>query len=259
MSSRVGRRSARPPARCGSPISPNSPTPWSFSRPGGGPQRGRIATVHDSGAERALCADVAHDLGVEFAALAAEHAGRHRRAARRRPGAHQPARRVGYRRRHPRPVRRLPARVVDDPAVAVTALAVDLVTEYDGDTAYADAVLDVARTAPMPAGGARVGAVRDRPADRGTAARQRRSRARGHPQRAGGAGPPGPLAAACRRTSGARSRARQQRWRARIAAGAGSAASSCSPTTASRLSRPARRARSARCWPPRTRSAIRLP
>ena len=31
-----------------------------------------------------------------------------------------------------------------DPGVGVTALAVDMVTEFDGDTAYADAVLDVA-------------------------------------------------------------------------------------------------------------------
>ena len=36
------------------------------ARPGG------IATVHDSGAERALVADLAHELGVEFADLAPE-------------------------------------------------------------------------------------------------------------------------------------------------------------------------------------------
>ena len=33
-------------------------------------KRGGIATVHDSGAERALLADLAHELGVEFADLA---------------------------------------------------------------------------------------------------------------------------------------------------------------------------------------------
>ena len=37
-----------------------------------------------------------------------------------------------------------------DPGVGVTALAVDLVTEYDGDTAYADAVLDVANSTDAP-------------------------------------------------------------------------------------------------------------
>ena len=40
--------------------------------------------------------------------------------------------------------------MVDDPAVAVTALAVDLVTEFDGDTAYADAVIDVAKLTDAP-------------------------------------------------------------------------------------------------------------
>ena len=40
--------------------------------------------------------------------------------------------------------------MVDDPAVAVTALAVDLVTEFDGDTAYADAVIDVAKHTDAP-------------------------------------------------------------------------------------------------------------
>ena len=40
--------------------------------------------------------------------------------------------------------------MADDPAVGVTALAVDLVTEYDGDTAYADAMLDVASATDAP-------------------------------------------------------------------------------------------------------------
>ncbi len=40
--------------------------------------------------------------------------------------------------------------MADDPGVAVTALAVDLVTEFDGDTAYADAVLDVANNTDAP-------------------------------------------------------------------------------------------------------------
>jgi acyl-CoA synthetase (NDP forming) len=40
--------------------------------------------------------------------------------------------------------------MVDDPAVAVTALSVDLVPEFDGDTAYADAVLDVAKLTDAP-------------------------------------------------------------------------------------------------------------
>ena len=41
-----------------------------------------IATVHDSGAERALAADLAHELDVEYADLAVRDAGRGRQAAR---------------------------------------------------------------------------------------------------------------------------------------------------------------------------------
>jgi acyl-CoA synthetase (NDP forming) len=40
--------------------------------------------------------------------------------------------------------------IVEDPGVGVTALAVDLVTEFDDDTAYADAVLDVANDTDAP-------------------------------------------------------------------------------------------------------------
>ena len=40
--------------------------------------------------------------------------------------------------------------VAADPAVGVTALAVDLVPEYDGDTSYVDAALDVAADTDGP-------------------------------------------------------------------------------------------------------------
>lgn len=112
-------------------------------RPGG------IATVHDSGAERALCADIAHDIGVEFAELS-------------------PATLAtigdllddGLTPSNPLDVWGTGAdtralfggclrAMTDDPAVAATALAIDLVTEYDGDTSYTDAVLDVAGKAPL--------------------------------------------------------------------------------------------------------------
>ena len=65
------------------------------------------------------------------------------RLAAARPGAggRQPARRVGPRRRHRAAVRRLPSRARRRPAVAVVALAVDLVQEYDGDDSYPRAVL----------------------------------------------------------------------------------------------------------------------
>ncbi|WP_431235341.1 acetate--CoA ligase family protein [Mycolicibacterium psychrotolerans] len=103
-----------------------------------------IATVHDSGAERALCADLAHELAVDFTELAA-------------PTLHALAELLddGLSPGNPLDVWGTGAdtralfggclrALVDDPGVAVTALAVDLVPEFDDDTAYADAMLDVA-------------------------------------------------------------------------------------------------------------------
>lgn len=111
---------------------------------------GGIATVHDSGAERALTVDLADDLGVDFAALT--------------PGTTETIAGLlddGLAPTNPLDVWGTGAdtrnlfgaclrAMVDDPAVAVTALAVDLVTEYDGDTAYADAVTDVAKQTDAP-------------------------------------------------------------------------------------------------------------
>jgi acetate---CoA ligase (ADP-forming) len=115
-------------------------------------QRGHgIATVHDSGAERALTADLAHELGVAFAPLS------------------DPTVRAidellddGLSATNPldvwgtgadtRSLFRACLRVMsDEPSVAVTALAVDLVTEFDDDPAYEEAVSDVAActTAPL--------------------------------------------------------------------------------------------------------------
>lgn len=113
-------------------------------------RRGGIATVHDSGAERALAADVAHDLGVEFADLADETL-----------TAIGDLLDEGLEPTNPLDIwgtgadtRRLFGAclrvITEDPAVAATALAVDLVTEFDGDTSYADAVLDVAALTDAP-------------------------------------------------------------------------------------------------------------
>jgi acetate---CoA ligase (ADP-forming) len=111
---------------------------------------GGIATVHDSGAERALFADLAHELGVEFADLSPQ--------TRATIGGMLDD---GLVPANPLDVWGTGAdtrnlfggclrAMVDDPAVAVAALAVDLVTEYDGDTAYADAVNDVAKHTDAP-------------------------------------------------------------------------------------------------------------
>ena len=111
---------------------------------------GAIATVHDSGAERALAADVAHELGVEFADLADDTLTSIGAVL---DGGLLPT--------NPLDVWGSGAdtrdlfgtclqAMVDDPGVGVTALAVDLVTEFDDDTAYADAVLDVAKRTDAP-------------------------------------------------------------------------------------------------------------
>lgn len=109
-----------------------------------------IATVHDSGAERALCADIAHELAVQFAELAAPTL-----------AAIGELLDEGLAPGNPLDVWGTGAdtrelfggclrAIVDDPGVAVTALAVDLVTEFDDDTAYADAALDIAACGDAP-------------------------------------------------------------------------------------------------------------
>jgi acyl-CoA synthetase (NDP forming) len=111
---------------------------------------GGVATVHDSGAERALLADLAHELAVPFAELADDTLAT--------IGAMLDD---GLSPTNPLDVwgtgadtRQLFGECLHamaaDPGVGVTALAVDMVTEYDGDTAYADAVLDVASVIDAP-------------------------------------------------------------------------------------------------------------
>jgi acyl-CoA synthetase (NDP forming) len=109
-----------------------------------------IATVHDSGLERAHAADLAADLGVAYAEIGERT--KSRLAELLDPGL-VPA--------NPLDVwgtgadtRQLFAGSLDalarDEAVDVVALAVDLVTELDGDDAYQVAVLDVARRTGKP-------------------------------------------------------------------------------------------------------------
>jgi acetate---CoA ligase (ADP-forming) len=113
-------------------------------RPGG------IATVHDSGLERAHAADLAEELGVSFAPIA--EATRARLAEILDPGL-VPA--------NPLDVWGTGANtrdlfassliaLADDPAVTAVALAVDLVRELDGDLAYQQAVLDAASRTTKP-------------------------------------------------------------------------------------------------------------
>ena len=109
-----------------------------------------IATVHDSGLERAHTADLAAELGVPFAALApATHA---RLAAVLDPGL-DPANPLDVwgtgRDTEPLFAECLSA-LADDPAVAAVALAVDLVPEFDGDESYPAAVLAAAAGTAKP-------------------------------------------------------------------------------------------------------------
>lgn len=109
-----------------------------------------IATVHDSGAERALVADLAHELGVEFAELAPQTLNTIGDMLDDGLAATNPLDMWGTGADTRNLFGTCLRAMVDDPAVAVTAFAVDLVTEFDGDTAYADAVVDVAKSTDAP-------------------------------------------------------------------------------------------------------------
>jgi acyl-CoA synthetase (NDP forming) len=109
-----------------------------------------IATVHDSGLERAHTADLAAELSVPFAPLAPPtHA---RLAAVLDPGL-DPANPLDVwgtgRDTEPLLAECLSA-LAADPAVAAVALAVDLVPEFDGDESYPAAVLTAAAGTAKP-------------------------------------------------------------------------------------------------------------
>ncbi|WP_006242980.1 acetate--CoA ligase family protein [Mycolicibacterium tusciae] len=111
---------------------------------------GGVATVHDSGAERALVADLAHDLGVEFADLTDDTLATVGALLDEGLAASNPLDVWGTGADTRNLFGSCLRAMIDDPGVGVTALAVDLVTEFDGDTAYADAVLDVAELTEAP-------------------------------------------------------------------------------------------------------------
>ena len=109
-----------------------------------------IATVHDSGAERALCADLAHELGVDFSELAAPTLAKIGAQLDEGLAAGNPLDVWGTGADTRELFGACLRAMVDDPGVAVTALAIDLVSEFDGDTAYADAAVDVAAGTDAP-------------------------------------------------------------------------------------------------------------
>lgn len=109
-----------------------------------------IATVHDSGAERALCADLAHELGVDYAELGDTTLAALTDLLDEGLIAANPLDLWGTGADTRALFTTSLRAIIADPAVAVTALAVDLVSEFDGDTAYPDAVIDVAASTDAP-------------------------------------------------------------------------------------------------------------
>ena len=115
-----------------------------------GTRRPGIATVHDSGLERAHAADLADELGVPFAVIGEPTLAR--LAAVLDPGL-QPANPLdiwGTGTDAQRQLADALAALADDPAVAAVALAVDLIREFDGDRSYPGAVLDAAGRTAKP-------------------------------------------------------------------------------------------------------------
>ena len=118
-------------------------------RPPPGP-RGGIATVHDSGLERAHIADLAADLGVPFGPVG--EATLTRLAEVLDPGLEpgNPLDMWGTSAKAQWQLTESLAALADDPAVAAVALAVDLVTEFDGDRSYTDALADAVQRTDKP-------------------------------------------------------------------------------------------------------------
>jgi acetate---CoA ligase (ADP-forming) len=119
--------------------------------PAGGAGVGRgLATVHDSGFERAHVADVAASVGVPFAPLA--EATRRRLAAVLDPGLEpgNPLDVWGTGRDAEELFTETLSALAEDDAVGAVALAVDLVPEYDGDDSYRSAVLAAAAKTDKP-------------------------------------------------------------------------------------------------------------
>jgi acyl-CoA synthetase (NDP forming) len=99
-----------------------------------------LATVHDSGAERALVADVADDVAVPFAHISASTRDRLTDLLDEGLVGENPLDVWGSGADTAELLTESMTALADDESVGVVALAVDLVAEYDADTSYPDAV-----------------------------------------------------------------------------------------------------------------------
>ena len=129
---------------------PPAAAPSPAALPPAAPSPAALATVHDSGLERAHVADVAAAVGVPFATLGA--ATRVRLAAVLDPGL-EPANPLdvwGTGRDTQSLFTECLSALAADPAVSAVALAVDLVPEFDGDDSYPNAIKTVAAATDKP-------------------------------------------------------------------------------------------------------------
>jgi acyl-CoA synthetase (NDP forming) len=147
----TGSTSPRPvPLRPADPTHPTPTGPIHTTAPASPALRTGIATVHDSGLERAHVADMADELGVPFAAISPATTAR--LAALLDPGL-EPANPLDVWGTGSRAGEQLSgslAALAGDPAVQAVALAVDLVHEFDGDQSYPLAVTETARRTSKP-------------------------------------------------------------------------------------------------------------
>jgi acetate---CoA ligase (ADP-forming) len=143
LARRPGRRGGASDPRAGSAGDPRA---GSGASPGGD----GLATVHDSGFERAHVADLAAELGVPFAPLTAETIGR--LGAVLDPGLEpgNPLDVWGTGRDPEALFTESLLALAGDPGVGAVALAVDLVPEYDGDDSYRTALLAAASKTSKP-------------------------------------------------------------------------------------------------------------
>ena len=109
-----------------------------------------LGTVHDSGAERTMMADVSSEVGVPFPAFSRETSGRLAQLL--DPGLEvaNPLDVWGRGADTRELFTGALSTVASDPAVGAVVLCVDLVPEFDGDESYREAALDFARSATTP-------------------------------------------------------------------------------------------------------------